>query len=66
MKNRTHKNINRATEMIMKKGYDSFEAVNLAWESFRIARDNKFDHTVEYYIDQIPNSTKLMDTNANI
>ena len=66
MKNRTHKNITRAAQMIMEKGYDHFEAVNLAWQSFIIARKNNFDHTVEYYIDQIPNNTKLMDTNANM
>lgn len=66
MKNRTHKNINKAVQMIMKKGYDRCEAVNLAWESFIVARKNKFDHTVEYYINQIPNNTKLIDNNRNL
>ena len=52
--------------MIMEKGYNRSAAVNLAWETFNMARENKFDHTVEYYIEQIPNNPKLMDNNNNI
>lgn len=66
MKNKTHKNITRAAQMIMKKGYNRCDAVNLAWETFNMARENKFDHTVEYYIEQIPNNPKLMDNNNNL
>ena len=66
MKNRTHKNITRAAQMIMEKGYNRSAAVNLAWETFNMAREHKFDHTVEYYIEQIPNNPKLMDNNNNI
>lgn len=53
MKYKTLKNMERATQMIMKKGYDRETANNLAYKSFENARANDYYHHVEYFIDKI-------------
>lgn len=60
MKNITVKNINKAAQMIMEKGYDRCEAVNLAWQSFRTARENNFIQPVEFYIDNIVDKASIL------
>ena len=53
MKYLTSKNMEKATRMIMDKGYDINEAEHMAMNSFALVRGHKFYHHVEYFIDKI-------------
>ena len=47
----TLKNVERATELIMAKGYSREEANNMAINCFAMV--NQFSNSVEFYIDKI-------------
>ena len=64
MKFKTKKNIERATKMIVDKGYDLETANNMAINAFEQVRVDNFYHHVEYYIDQI--QIRYVDTNYKI
>lgn len=51
MKYLTLKNMERATQMIMDKGYDREEANNMALNCFAMV--NQFSNSVEFYIGKI-------------
>lgn len=53
MKYKTLKNMEKATRMIVDKGYDWETANDLAIKSFENVRVNNFYHSVEYFIDKI-------------
>lgn len=53
MKYATLKNMERAMQMIMDKGYDKKEANHMALNAFALVQGHKFYHHVEYFIDKI-------------
>ena len=53
MKYRTYKNMVKAVEMIMQKGYDHKTANDIAIKMFDNAAMNKNGMSVEWYIDKI-------------
>ena len=53
MKYKTLKNMERATQMIVDKGYDWEAANNMAINAFEQVQANNFYNPVEFYIDKI-------------
>ena len=62
MKYKTLNNMEKATRMIMDKGYDLKTANDLAIKSFENVRANNFYHSVEYFIDKILSKSEYEKT----